>query len=37
VLGVLKAQEGGLDLGYMRRWAAELGVGELLDTALAQA
>lgn len=37
VLGVLKAQVGRLDLDYMRKWAAELGVTELLDRALGEA
>jgi hypothetical protein len=36
VLGVLKVQAGGLDLEYMRRWARELGVDDLLERALAQ-
>lgn len=37
VLGVLRVQEGRLDLDYARRWAAELGVGDLLERALAEA
>jgi hypothetical protein len=36
VLGVLKVQAGGLDLEYLRRWARELGVDDLLERALAQ-
>ncbi len=34
VLGVLKGQAGRLDLAYLRRWAAPLGVAELLERAL---
>lgn len=34
VLGVLKVQAGRLDVDYLRRWAGELGLGELLDRAL---
>ena len=37
VLGVMKASGPALDRGYLRRWATELGVGELLQSALAQA
>jgi hypothetical protein len=37
VLGVLKVQEGRLDLAYLRRWAPELGVADLLERALAEA
>ena len=37
VLGVMKASGPALDRDYLRRWAAELGVGELLQSALAQA
>jgi hypothetical protein len=36
VLGVLKVQGERLDLGYLRRWAAELGVADLLEKALAE-
>lgn len=34
VLGVLKTQAGGLDLAYLRLWAEELQVVDLLDRAL---
>jgi hypothetical protein len=34
VLGILAAQGTGLDLGYLRRWAKELGVDDLLERAL---
>lgn len=37
VLGVLKVQEGSLDLDYMRRWARTIGVHELLEKALEEA
>lgn len=37
VLGLLRIHRGVLDVAYLRRWAAELGVGELLDRALAEA
>jgi len=36
VLGILKIQAGNLDLGYLTRWAKELKVSELLESALAQ-
>jgi hypothetical protein len=36
VLGILKAQQQTLDLAYVRRWAGELGVVDLLDRALLQ-
>jgi hypothetical protein len=37
VLGVLKLQVGRLDVDYLRHWAAELGVSDLLERALADA
>jgi hypothetical protein len=37
ILGVLKTREGELDLDYMRKWAGELKVGDLLERALADA
>lgn len=36
VLGVLKVQRGRVDLGYTRRWAAELDLLDLLERALAE-
>lgn len=36
VLGVLKVQGEGLDLEYLRRWAASLELGDLLERALAE-
>lgn len=37
VLGVLKVQQGRLDLEYLRRWAQELGSSPLLERALREA
>ncbi|MBP7146121.1 MAG: hypothetical protein KBD01_01140 [Acidobacteria bacterium] len=37
VLGVLKTQSGRLDVAYLRRWARNLGVSDLLERALALA
>lgn len=37
VLGVLKAQRGGLEIEEMQRWAAAVGVADLLDRAMRQA
>jgi hypothetical protein len=37
VLGMLKVQAGVLDLAYMRRWAMELKVSDLLERALTEA
>jgi hypothetical protein len=37
VLGVLKVQGGRLDLGYLRHWAAELGLSDRLEQALRDA
>jgi len=36
VLGILKAQRGELDLVYLRRWAPELAVADLLERAFAE-
>jgi hypothetical protein len=36
ILGVLAVQGEGLDLSYMRRWAASLGVSDLLERASAE-
>jgi hypothetical protein len=36
VQGVIRVQAERLDLGYLREWAAELGVAELLEGALAE-
>ena len=37
VLGVLKAQAERLDLVYLRRWAAQMGLADLLEKALGEA
>lgn len=37
VIGVLKVQAGALDREYLRRWAAELGLTDLLDRVIAEA
>ncbi len=37
IRGELKVQKDSLDIGYLRRWATELGVGELLTKALREA
>jgi len=37
VLGILMAQSGRLDEGYLRKWANKLGVTDLLDRALREA
>lgn len=37
IIGVLKTRAGELDLEYLRRWAAELHVSDLLERALGQA
>jgi hypothetical protein len=37
VLGLLKVQTGRLDIDYMRRWAASLGIAEHLERALRDA
>ena len=36
ILGVLKTQAGGIDLEYLREWAKELKVGDLLERALTE-
>ena len=36
VQGVLKVQEGALDLEYLRHWAREINVADLLESALAE-
>jgi hypothetical protein len=36
VLGVLKTRAGALDLDYLRKWASELRVNDLLERALQQ-
>jgi hypothetical protein len=36
ILGVLKTREGELDLDYLRKWAKELKVTDLLDRALSE-
>lgn len=36
VLGVLKTRAGELDLDYLRKWAHELKIGDLLESALAE-
>ena len=33
VLGVLKVQQGNLDMAYLQRWAEELGLADLLTQA----
>ena len=37
VLGVLRVRRGQLDEGYLRRWARDLGIEDLLDQAAAEA
>jgi hypothetical protein len=37
VIGVLKVQRDRLDYGYLRRWAVEIGVGNLLERVLVEA
>jgi hypothetical protein len=37
VLGVMKVQAGSLDDAYLRRWAAQLGVSDLLERARREA
>jgi hypothetical protein len=36
ILGVLKTQAGTIDLDYLRQWAIELKVGDLLKRALTE-
>ena len=37
VLGILEVQPGRLDLAYLGRWADELGLNDLLQSALSEA
>ncbi len=37
LLGVLRVQSGSSDVNYLRRWAADLGLSDLLERALAEA
>jgi hypothetical protein len=37
ITGVMKVQAHALDCGYLRRWAAELGVSDLLERAMKEA
>jgi hypothetical protein len=37
ILGVLKTHSGELDLDYLREWAGELNVSDLLERALKEA
>jgi hypothetical protein len=37
ILGVLKTRRDAMDTAYLRRWAGDLGVGESLERALADA
>ncbi len=37
IRGVLQVQRSVLDIGYLRRWAGELGTGDLLEKALREA
>jgi hypothetical protein len=37
IVGVLKVQSDALDIDYMRQWAADLGVGDLLERAIQEA
>jgi hypothetical protein len=36
-LGIIKRQGGRLDLGYLRKWAPEVGVADLLERVLEEA
>jgi hypothetical protein len=36
ILGVLRAQQGSLDLAYLRDWAVRLALTDLLDRATAE-
>lgn len=36
-VGVLRVQHASLDRAYLARWAAELGIGDLLETAWEEA
>ena len=37
VIGILKTQSGQVDFGYLRKWAGELGLADLLERACREA